>query len=134
MRKVPDSVITILLVDDDELVRATIESSLSERGCTVITAENGREAMAQLERTTSIDVIVCDILMPEMDGLETLRELRMRWSMIPVVIMSGGDRSGWNDALRMAALLGANRTIQKPFTPRQLLDVIDDLLKESKRG
>lgn len=124
---------TILLVDDDELVRATIEASLGEHGYDVVTASNGHEAVAQLERATSIDVIVCDILMPEMDGIETLRELRKRWSMIPVVIMSGGDRSGWNDALRMASLLGANRTIQKPFTPGELIALLDDVLKEAKR-
>src|SRR5690242_4135444 len=118
----------ILLVDDDELVRATIAIALADRGYTVVEAANGREAIEELDRTTSIDIIVCDILMPDMDGIETLREVRRRWPRIPVLMISGGDRSGWNDALGMASLLGANSTLHKPFTPRQLVEQIRTVL------
>jgi CheY-like chemotaxis protein len=123
-----------LVVDDDDLVRETIAASLVHRGYTVLQAAHGREALDVLARTTSIDIIVLDILMPEMEGIETLRAIRKGWSMLPVLVVSGGDRSGWTDALGMASLLGANRTLRKPFTPRQLVETLDIALKEARRG
>jgi two-component system, OmpR family, response regulator ResD len=127
-------VLTILLVDDDELVRATLTAALGDRGYSVVEAGNGQEALALLDRSVAIDVIVLDIMMPEMEGIETLREIRKRWSMIPIVMISGGDRSGWTDALGMAEVLGANRALRKPFTPRQLIENIEAVHKETKRA
>ena len=125
-------VITVLLVDDDDLVRATLATALADGGFTVIEAVNGHEAIEQLDRSASIDIVVCDILMPDMDGIETLREVSRRWPKLPILMMSGGDRSGWTDALGMASQLGASSTIRKPFTARELIERINSMLGGAK--
>jgi len=62
-----------------------------------------------------------------------MREIRKRWPSLPVLVVSGGDRSGWTSALDMASKLGANRTLAKPFTPRQPVENLEALLTEAKR-
>jgi DNA-binding response OmpR family regulator len=124
----------ILLVDDDELVRETVAGILADRGYQVFTAAHGREALSILSRTGGIEAVILDIMMPEMEGIEALREIRKGWPGIPVIMISGGDRSGWTDALDMASKLGADRTLPKPFTPSQLIAEIDAALVATKRG
>jgi len=123
----------ILLADDDELVRATVASMLRDLDHEVFEATNGNEALEVLERV-QVDAAVLDILMPQKEGIETLRDLRKRWPKLPVLMISGGDRTGWNDALGMATVLGANRTLRKPFTPRQLAEHIAAMLAEAASG
>ncbi len=124
---------TVLLVDDDELVRETVAGILADRGYNVLKAEHGREALSVLSRTAGIEAVILDIMMPEMEGIEALREIRKGWPGIPVIMISGGDRSGWTDALDMASKLGADRTLPKPFTPSQLIAEIDAALAAAKR-
>jgi two-component system phosphate regulon response regulator OmpR len=122
-----------LLVDDDELVRETVAGILADRGYVVHTAAHGREALAVLGREEAIAAVILDIMMPEMEGIEALREIRKGWPGLPVIMISGGDRSGWTDALDMASKLGADRTLPKPFTPSQLIAEIDAALAAAKR-
>ena len=124
---------TILIVDDDALVRETIAVSLAERGFSVLTASHGREALAILGRVGRVDSIVLDILMPEMEGIEVLLQIRKRSAHLPVIVISGGTRDGWIDALGMAAKLGADRTLMKPFTPQQLVDALYAVLPTTRR-
>lgn len=124
---------TVLLVDDDELVRETVIVGLADRGYTVLQAAHGREALAVLGREKAIEAVILDIMMPEMEGIEATREIRKRWPLLPILVISGGDRSGWTSALEMAAKLGANRTLPKPFTPQQLAENLKALLEEAKR-
>jgi len=121
----------ILLVDDDDLVRATIAQTLLSAGHVIVQARNGNEALAAVTR--DIALIVLDIMMPERDGLETLREMRRLSSDPPVLAISGGDRTGWNDPLRMASEFGADGTLPKPFTPAVLLEAVERLLGEEER-
>lgn len=124
---------TVLLVDDDELVRETVAGILADRGYDVLKAAHGREALSVLTRTAGVVAVVLDIMMPEMEGIEALREIRKGWPGVPVIMISGGDRSGWNDALDMASKLGADRTLPKPFTPQQLIAEIEAALAAAKR-
>jgi DNA-binding response OmpR family regulator len=124
---------TVLLVDDDELVRETVAVALADRGYTVVQAIHGREALAVLERPNSIEAVILDIMMPEMEGIEATREIRKRWASLPILVISGGDRSGWTSALDMVSKLGANRTLPKPFTPLQLVRNLEAMLSEAKR-
>ena len=124
---------TVLLVDDDELVRETVAVALADRGYTVVQAIHGREALAVLERPNSIEAVILDIMMPEMEGIEATREIRKRWASLPILVISGGDRSGWTSALDMVSKLGANRTLPKPFTPQQLVRNLEAMLSEAKR-
>ena len=122
----------VLLVDDDELVRETVAGILTDHGYQVFKAEHGREALSILSRSAGIEAIVLDIMMPEMEGIEALREIRKGWPGIPVIMISGGDRSGWTDALDMASKLGASRTLPKPFTPQQLIAELEAALAGTK--
>lgn len=123
---------TVLLVDDDALVRETVAGFLADHGYEVLTAEHGREALAILSRSAGVAAVILDIMMPEMEGIEALREIRKGWPKLPVIMISGGDRSGWTQALEMASKLGADRALSKPFTPAQLIGTIEAALAGSK--
>lgn len=120
----------ILLVDDDVLVRDSLNFALTNAGHDVTLAGNGDEGLAALA-TGSFDLVVLDMLMPEREGIETIREIRKSWKDLPVLAMSGGDKTGWSDFLRMATVLGANDTLAKPFTATQLLERVTRLLSGS---
>jgi len=117
----------VLLVDDDTVVRDSLTFALEDAGHEVVPAVNGAEGLAALERET-FDVVILDILMPEREGIETIREIRKRWKTLPVLAMSGGDKTGWSDFLRMASNLGATDTLAKPFTATELVKRVARLL------
>jgi CheY-like chemotaxis protein len=83
---------TVLVVEDDELTRDQVRRVLEGDACTVITAANGREALERLAKTRP-DVILLDLLMPEMDGFAFAEELHKHaaWRSIPIVVMTGKD-------------------------------------------
>lgn len=123
----------ILLVDDDPLVRASLTDVLSDNGHDVAEAGNGIEGLEALKGDT-FDLVVLDILMPEKEGIETIREIRKnkKWKTLPVLAISGGGRTGWSDFLHMAAELGANDTMAKPFGATELVDRVTRLLARAK--
>lgn len=118
----------ILLVDDDPLVRDSLTFALQDAGHDVVPAGNGYEGLAALERD-AFDLVVLDILMPEREGIETIRDIRKTWKTLPVLAISGGDKTGWTDFLRMASTLGASDTLAKPFTATELVARIARLLE-----
>ena len=117
----------ILLVDDDTLVRTSLSYALEDAGHRVVQAGNGDEGLVALNRE-SFDAVVLDILMPEREGIETIREIRKKWASLPVLAISGGDKTGWSDFLRMASVLGANDAMAKPFTASDFVDRVGRLL------
>jgi CheY-like chemotaxis protein len=117
---------TILVVDDDKLVLATLKFGLEEHGYQVFVAENGIAALNLLEHQP-IDLVVLDILMPEKDGLETLLEIRESFPSLPVYAMSAGTLRIKHDFLAVAKKFGAAGVIRKPVTPNQLIGIIEDL-------
>lgn len=118
----------ILIIDDDHAVRTVLRLTLSLSGHAVTEATNGREGLAVLDRGDRPDLVLTDIIMPEIDGLELLWELRRRGSPVKVIAMSGGDRAGATDHLHKARLLGAQRVLAKPFTREVLLLTIREVL------
>ena len=118
----------ILVVDDDESIRSTLRKILTAAGHEVIPAENGHEA-TRLWREAGADLVILDIFMPEMDGLETLAALRAHAPHLPIIAMSGGGATGMK-LLPEATLLGANRTIEKPFTIPAIMALVDSVLSE----
>jgi CheY-like chemotaxis protein len=124
-------VASVLVVDDEPAVRMTIKLVLEREGHRVSVAPDGRAGLAVLA-FGGIDLLVVDLFMPGMDGLETLREVRKHHADLPVIVMSGTslDAPGQAapDFLAMAVKLGAVRSLQKPFKPRDIIGAVDACL------
>ena len=120
----------ILIADDEARMRALVRDYLRMKGFQVLEAENGREALEVFQREPDIALILLDVMMPELDGFETLKELR-RISEVPVLMLTA--RSEERDELRGFSL-GADEYIAKPFSPKVLLARIDAILKRTSAG
>ena len=101
---------TILIIDDDEVITETTKIFLNRAGYDTLTASNGAEGL-KLCRQHQIDVVITDIIMPEKEGLETIRELRKNFPNIKIIAISGGGRINAQDYLSLAAKLGAHHTL-----------------------
>ena len=118
----------ILLVDDDAAVRDSVAMVLLDAGFTVEQAENGIDAMRRLKQRVP-DLVVTDILMPEKEGIECIREIRSLAPEVPVIAISGAG-GGQADYLGMARLLGAAAVLAKPFDPMALVEMAERLVEE----
>lgn len=118
---------SILVVDDEPLVRELIRTALEAVGHTVDEAENGLIALECLDRR-SFDLVITDIMMPEKEGIETMREIRKRCPNTRILAISGGGRAGGTAYLSLASKLGADEVLGKPFRTAQLLDVVARVL------
>jgi len=123
-----DTAHLVLLIDDDELVRATLTRALELAGFRVNTAENGPKGIENYKRERP-DVIVTDILMPEKEGIETILEIRAESEPPPIIAISGGDRTGNPYFLDIAAKLGVRQTLAKPFRPNELVSAVTSVLE-----
>lgn len=117
---------TILVVDDEPLGRQTLEALLMTQGYQLLFAGNGVEALAQAASIRP-DLILLDVMMPEMDGFETLHAIR-EVSTVPVIMLT--VRQSEQDRIR-GLDLGADDYLAKPFSPRELLLRIRALLRRS---
>lgn len=120
----------VLVADDDELVRRTIALTLQRAGHDVAVAADGEKALALLEKSggAPVDLVISDLIMPEIDGIGLILALRKRFPAVKIVAISGGARINADDYLRMTKSLGAHVTLPKPFTPDQLLAAVDEAL------
>ena len=117
---------TILIVDDEPRIRDFVRMNLELEHYTVLDASNGREALDEL-REHLPDLVVLDVMMPEMDGFETLKAIR-EVSTVPVIMLTVQQ----DEQSRIRGLdLGADDYIAKPFNPRELLSRIRALLRRS---
>jgi DNA-binding NtrC family response regulator len=118
----------ILLIEDDDSIRLLLRENLARDGHEVTTASNGREG---LERYSpgAYDLVITDLIMPEMEGIEVLQDLRTRDPMVKALAMSGGGQFGAAETyLRLASLLGAGKILAKPFTRDQFLAAVNEAL------
>lgn len=118
---------TILLVDDDPLVRRTLTRALERIGHRVEPAESGLDG-GRRAREGGVDLAIVDIHMPDMDGLELLAQLRAISTTMPVIMMSGGDQTRDLTLLKDAKLLGATATLAKPFSLDELYTLVATVL------
>lgn len=117
----------ILVADDDCGVRTAISSLLQKEGIDVVMVNDASAALQSLARE-HFDLVILDIFMPGMDGLETIRALRQQRPQVPIIAMSGLRFPATSidppDFLEMAAKLGAAGSLSKPFEPGELLATI----------
>ena len=117
----------LLVVEDDSSVRSTVVTFLELEGFTVDSVGSTREALSRLGNNR-YDIVLTDILMPQRDGVEVLREVKRRWPGLPVIAISGGGWIGANELLGMAERLGADNILQKPVRRDDLIRAVDDAL------
>ncbi|WP_395016138.1 response regulator transcription factor [Dongia sp.] len=116
---------TILVVDDEAMVRMDICAALADRGYRCIDVADGAEALARFDALAPA-LVVTDIYMTETDGLEVIRQLRRQRIETPILAISGADHK--YDVLAIAKRLGANATLEKPFVVEEVVRVVDALL------
>jgi CheY-like chemotaxis protein len=128
---------SILIVDDEEDIRDAMQMILERAGHQVRIASNGAEAI-ECQRREPADVIIADIIMPEKDGVSTIKEIRQQYPGTRIIAISGGggvDLSDYKpDSISTTAYLaaakqaGADLALTKPFERKDLIKAVDDLL------
>lgn len=119
----------ILLIEDDEMLRNGLKLVLERAGHQVDTAGDGQGAEAQVARFQP-ELVVTDILMPGRDGLETIRSLTVSRPTFGLLAISGGGHLDGRVYLTLARHLGATATLAKPFSNREFLRTVEDLLPQ----
>jgi DNA-binding NtrC family response regulator len=115
----------ILLIDDDAAVLGTLRTLLQKAGYETIEATDGREGRRMLD---GIDLVITDLLMPEVDGVDLLGLMRKEGRTVPVIAMSGGGRVDPRSYLEVAKALGAYAALSKPFDLDVMLATVREAL------
>ncbi len=118
----------VLIVDDDEQIRALLQEVMEWAGFDVAVAENGRVAM-RLQGQHPAALVITDLIMPEQEGLETITRLRKIYKDIKIIAISGGGRIGPEAYLPAALELGADRIFSKPFDVQEIVAAARALLE-----
>jgi DNA-binding NtrC family response regulator len=124
-------VANVLVIDDDPAVRATMEVVLKRDGHAVVAADNGRKGL-QLLQSTPFDLLIVDLFMPDMDGLEIVGQVKKSRPDLPIIVISGhyAGAGPAPDFLHMATKLGAVYSLQKPFRPAELRAAVEKCLDQ----
>ena len=123
----------ILIIDDDATIQLVFSQFLTSLGHEIMQAENGIEGMDMLQKTRP-DLVITDIMMPEMDGLEILMQLRKTHDAVPVIAISGGMRALPVNFLQQAKLFGARYVFEKPVPLDVLRNAVTELLESEPAG
>jgi len=118
----------ILVVDDESSITDLVYSILTEKGYEVTTAKDGREGLKVFE-SVKPDLVITDIVMPDMEGIEFMRSLVKMRKGLPVIVMSGNVLG--TKFLETARIFGAQATLRKPFAIQELLEVIAAVEKKN---
>ena len=119
----------VLVIDDEQAVRYALTRILESNGYEVVTAADGVLGVAMF-RTHRPDLVITDLIMPEQEGIQTIQQLRKDDPAIKILAISGGGRLVNIDFLQLAASLGADDVLAKPFETRELLTAVRNLLAE----
>jgi two-component system, cell cycle sensor histidine kinase and response regulator CckA len=120
----PEHTLTVVVADDEAPLRTLLALTLKRAGYKVFEAHDGREAIS-LCRSTKVDLLLTDLVMPEQEGLETIRILRAELPHVAIVAMSGAFDGTF---LQVATTLGARAVLQKPFDGRTVVDLVGNLI------
>ena len=116
----------ILVIDDETNICTSLQERLTMDGYKVWKASDGRKGLT-FYRDHPVDLVITDVLMPELDGLEVLRKLRHLNVFLPIITMSGGGTCGFDFQIE-AVEFGATRTICKPFSLDELVAMVHEVL------
>ncbi len=123
----------ILVVDDDAPTRDLLRLILERvGGHEVAEAPDGKVAL-RIHRQEPVDLVVTDIIMPEKEGIETIREFRKDYPAVKIIAISGGGKTGPEQYLQAARGMGAMRTFKKPIKRDELLQAVNELLEEDRQ-
>ena len=120
---------TVLLVDDDDPFRTMLTEVLTLAGYQVQEASGGRQAIESY-RVHPTDLVITDLVMPETEGLEMIVEFKRLYPDAKIIAISGGERLGSSDSLKMAKALGAQQVLAKPFSNREILEAVSEVLQD----
>ena len=125
----------VLVIDDDKLFVELMVDALEERGHVVTFAFDGHAGLREFA-ASKFDAVVCDLVMPEQEGVETIRLLRRQAAGVGIVAISSGLRSSASslDILHFASRFGADVTLKKPFKLSQLVAAVDEAMSLSSKG
>lgn len=115
----------ILVVDDDPRIREIFRMWLEREGFEVFEAENGMEGV-KVQRQQPVDMLICDLIMPVQEGIETITQFRHEFPSIGIIAISGGGKIGPDSYLTVAEHLGAWRVFKKPVDMKELIAAIHD--------
>jgi len=118
----------ILVIDDDDVVREMICRMLTDVGHEVTQARDGKEGLRIVAKEADIGMVISDLIMPEKEGIETIREIRGDHPEMKILAISGGGAGGAQAYLSLAGKIGADATLKKPFVSDELLSVVRDLV------
>jgi DNA-binding NtrC family response regulator len=119
---------TVLIVDDEEIVRRAHLRSLEETGCQARVAEDGREAIREMEEQPA-DVILLDLRMPGLDGMDVLKTIKTRWPDSEVVVITGYPSI---ESAKTAVRLGACNYIAKPVAPDDVIRAANEAMTQKR--
>lgn len=119
--------VCVLVVDDNPDMRSFVKIVLERAGFEVQVAADGQRAL-DLQREHPADVLITDIFMPERDGIELIERFKSRFPRVKIIAMSGGGHAFKMDFLPVAAEIGADAVLRKPFAPETLLRMLQDLV------
>ena len=117
-----------LVVDDDLQIRTLVRLTLEEAGHRVIEASDGTEGITSYHLRRP-DIVITDIYMPQMEGLQFIRELRTLYGDVKIIAISGGAQFVAGNFLGMALELGARAALDKPFSPTDLMKAANEILE-----
>jgi DNA-binding NtrC family response regulator len=126
-----DNKMKILIIDDDDRIRNLFRLWLERAGFEVYEAENGKKGM-EVQQQTPVDLIICDLIMPVQEGIETITRFSNDYPDIGIIAISGGGKIGPDSYLSVAEHLGAWRVFTKPVDMPSLIETIKEW--EQSRG
>lgn len=121
----------ILVIDDDTLTRRVLCAALQKMEHTTVEAPTGGAGLHEFKKSQP-DIVITDIMMPDKNGFEAIREMRAANRDVKIIAMSGGGTVNNRDVLMTATDLGAAATISKPFTVDDIRKVLDDVMGTGK--
>ncbi|MCP4678338.1 MAG: response regulator [Deltaproteobacteria bacterium] len=121
---------TILIVDDDDMMRDMLLQMMETDGHSAMGAADGKKAIGLLENNV-FELVVTDLIMPEKEGLETIRYLKKNHPHIPIIAISGGTKMDPESYLGIAKMLGAKYTFTKPIDRAAFLAAIKECVKNN---